>query len=234
MLYGGDLKDFLITYSTWNRLEFTKISIESIAANTNWDLVKEMVIFDNKSVDGTYEYVNSLITSPQIRVVKGDFPSSNFGINKIMQRPKKDLSPYLVKLDNDFCVKEEWLEQIKKVFEEYEKAGTIFLYSTRWGAVEKGLVLPKRLKQVELERRTNPHGGVFATRVHLLKSYGQLPVKKRYAGCQGYGQYVKAKGWTLFNLSVAYELSDPSLQKKYLQRGWERKKKKNRHVWQGK
>ncbi len=95
-----------LIYLTYNRLEFTQKSLATLAANTNWDLVRNMWIYDDASRDGTLEFVRSFdlpkrIISAKLRspvAVMNDFLTS------------KAPAPLFAKIDNDVMVPPGWLD----------------------------------------------------------------------------------------------------------------------------
>lgn len=61
-----------IVYFAWNRLEFTRFSFERLLENTNWDLVHELVVYDDVSTDGTQDYlVEAIQNSPVPATLRG-------------------------------------------------------------------------------------------------------------------------------------------------------------------
>jgi hypothetical protein len=48
-------------YLTSNRLEFTRETLSALLANTDWEFVREFVVNDNNSIDGTKEWVRQAI-----------------------------------------------------------------------------------------------------------------------------------------------------------------------------
>ena len=49
-------------YLTSNRLEFTQETFGALLENTDWQFVREFVVNDNNSVDGTREWVKQALS----------------------------------------------------------------------------------------------------------------------------------------------------------------------------
>jgi hypothetical protein len=60
-----------LVYLAWNRKVFTEASFALLRANTDWDLVDRLVVYDDCSTDGTREWLHiggvGLIRSSAIR-----------------------------------------------------------------------------------------------------------------------------------------------------------------------
>ncbi len=109
---------------TYNRLEYTQQSIESIKKYTSYPHV--LTIIDNNSNDGTKEYLihlkekgvvkNLIILDENIGVAK----ASNLGW---LQEPE---ARYYLKIDNDIVIqKHNWLTNMVNVIEKITQAGAV-------------------------------------------------------------------------------------------------------------
>jgi spore maturation protein CgeB len=87
-----------------NRLDMTKVCLESVAKNTaNY----ELIFVDNASTDGTSEYVRSI---PGAKVITN---VANKGVPKARnQGIRASTAPWVVLMDNDIEVKKGWLEEL--------------------------------------------------------------------------------------------------------------------------
>ncbi len=113
-----------ISMVTYNRLEFTKKSIESIIEFTTYPYV--LTVIDNNSQDGTKEYLKELKEKGIIKnLVSLD---ENIGIAKAsnlgwLQEPDAN---YYLKLDNDIVIqKHNWLSDMISVVEKIPQAGAV-------------------------------------------------------------------------------------------------------------
>ncbi len=105
-----------ILIPVFNKLEFTRICIDSVYENTPNTESYEIIVVDNASSDGTNVYLN------EQRDIRNNFKiitnPTNFGFAKANnQAAAKALGKYLVTLNNDTLVKPGWLESLKKTVE---------------------------------------------------------------------------------------------------------------------
>lgn len=91
----------------WNRLHYTKQTIESIIKETT--MRHELIFVDNGSADGTREYLSDMQTKTNAETVKLVFNSKNLGVaggrNSGLVQATGD---YLVTIDDDILVPKEW------------------------------------------------------------------------------------------------------------------------------
>jgi len=103
---------------TYNQLEYTKITLDSIRKNTR--CTNEIIVVDNASSDGTVEYLK---TQKDIHVVFNDenlgFPA---GCNQGMEIAKGD---YVLLLNNDVVVSSNWLEGLVECAESDPRIGIV-------------------------------------------------------------------------------------------------------------
>lgn len=97
-------KELSIVILCWNQLAYTKQCIESVLKNTKSNNY-EIVVVNNGSTDGTYEYLNSL-NKDNIKIINN---SNNLGFSKGMNiGVKNSIGKYLILLNNDTWVSEGW------------------------------------------------------------------------------------------------------------------------------
>jgi len=113
-----------IVVLTYNQLEdCTKSCIESIYKYTNIEEF-ELIVVDNDSQDGTPEYLKSIEPNyTNIKVIlndtnKGYSAGNNDGI-------KASKGEYVILLNNDTLVSQNWLEQILKPFKKDKSIGMV-------------------------------------------------------------------------------------------------------------
>ncbi len=100
-----------------NRAEFTRASFETLLENTDWDLVHTAYIYDDRSIDGTFEYLDEAFHRLPCHAV---MTHSTFGgpvaaMNHMLDRTQQTV---FAKIDNDLIVPPGWLNTMLTVFEE--------------------------------------------------------------------------------------------------------------------
>lgn len=107
-----------IIIPVFNQIEYTKLAIESIRKYTN--IPYEIIVIDNASTDGTFEYLSSL---GDIKLIRN---SQNYGFPKaINQGIAVAKGKYIVVLNNDVIVTDRWLERLIEHFKDDESIGII-------------------------------------------------------------------------------------------------------------
>lgn len=118
ILKGDIRKSISIVMLTFNRLEDTKKSIESIFEYTK--LPFELIILDNNSDHNVREYLRKL--EKKKSNVKIIFEDTNLGCGRGRKKAVKFAKgDYIVTLDNDICVTPLWLENFIIRIEEDKK-----------------------------------------------------------------------------------------------------------------
>lgn len=113
--------DVTIWVQAYNRLEKTKRCVESILKYTD-DVDYDLLLVDNGSDDGTFEYFKSVPFEKKTIIRVSDnigtmFPGSAFPLSMI--------GKYLVAVPNDLIVTKKWLSNMLKVMESDEKIGMV-------------------------------------------------------------------------------------------------------------
>ncbi|CUS97754.1 Glycosyltransferase, GT2 family [Candidatus Chrysopegis kryptomonas] len=94
-----------IIIPVFNQLEYTKLAIESIRKYTY--IPYELIVVDNASTDGTYQYLSTLQDAKLIRNPENyGFPKA---VNQGIAHAEGD---YIVILNNDVIVTDKWLERL--------------------------------------------------------------------------------------------------------------------------
>jgi len=113
-----------IVILTYNQLEYTKLTIDSIRKHTKARY--EIIVVDNASTDGTVEYLKA---QKDIRTI---FNSENLGFpagcNQGMEIAKGD---YIVLLNNDVIVPDNWLEGLIDCADSHPTIGIVGPMSNR-------------------------------------------------------------------------------------------------------
>lgn len=103
-----------LLYLACNRLEFTKETFTTFAANTDWKYVKELFVYDDGSQDGTREWLadNAPKVPASVRVVNTNFGSP---VKAMVHFIESASAPILAKTDNDAMLPPAWLRQSLEV-----------------------------------------------------------------------------------------------------------------------
>lgn len=108
-----------IIYPAWNRLEFTKISFDTLAKNTNWSLVRKLIVYEDGSTDGTREYLDAQVKEAQANGINASLSYLGFGspvrvMNHYLDREPAEL---FAKIDSDIACPPGWLESLLAVMD---------------------------------------------------------------------------------------------------------------------
>lgn len=175
----------LIVMVTYYRLDLTKQSVNSILNNTKAEF--DLSIIDNGSQDGTADY---------LRVLKRKYPNirarlldKNIGkgaaANKIFKEIDRFKYDYIVGIDNDIIVPENWLSVLIDCSKYLDKWG---LLAPNHAGVHK--ILPRAKKKHLPNKQTlifNPciAGGTWLINKKLYRSIGGYREDRFYGGVDG-------------------------------------------------
>ncbi len=138
---SGDGKLTSIVILTYNQLEYTKLTLDSIRRHTKAPY--EIIVVDNASSDGTVEYLK---TQKDILLIANEsnagFPA---GCNQGIERSK---GHYVLLLNNDVVVTDEWLNGLIECAESSPLVGIVGPMSNR----VSGLQLERNVGYTRLSR----------------------------------------------------------------------------------
>ena len=105
-------------YLASNRLEFTRETFTALLQNTDWEFVRELVVNDNHSVDGTREWLEQAVREcpVSIRYVKANHISPVAAMIHFIEAAQ---APILAKADNDTMLPPGWLRQSLQVMDKH-------------------------------------------------------------------------------------------------------------------
>ena len=116
------MTDIHLAFVTYNRLEYTKLSLASVLADPSETF--SLTIWDNGSTDGTAEYLKSEVNDP--RIVDIVFSAENVGqtaaINQIWGGSQAGL---LGKLDNDCLMTPGWTRTLARAHADIPQLGVV-------------------------------------------------------------------------------------------------------------
>lgn len=110
-----------LLYLAHNRLEFTKVSLAALIANTNWEQVERLFIYDDASEDGTRQYITLIgrcyPVAPKMRFGSYGSPVAVMNDYLSVQSPHDDR--IFAKVDSDTMVPPHWLDECLKVMDKH-------------------------------------------------------------------------------------------------------------------
>ena len=107
--------DVIIT--TCNRIGFLKATLDSFIANTDLSLIDNIIITDDRSTDGTREYLSGLRSLNNVTLV---FPTARIGLVPIFNEAFNLVTNDIIcEFQDDVTFSENWLEGQLKLLEEF-------------------------------------------------------------------------------------------------------------------
>jgi len=105
-----------LLYAACNRLRFTRESFTALVSNTDWELVRELAVYDDGSLDGTREWLREHLSFVPVpaRLVESSFGSAAALLEDFIARAA---APVLANIDNDVIVPPHWLRDSLAVLE---------------------------------------------------------------------------------------------------------------------
>jgi hypothetical protein len=206
-----------LLYATHNRLEFTRATFEALLDNTDWSLVEHLHVCDDRSRDGTYDFLNQAIRLVPVPV---SLTSSDFGgpVAAMLHTVARCKAGVLAKVDNDLVVCPGWLQALLSVL---ESSGLDVLgFEPGFGAP----VAPVEAARSFLPARHVGGVGLFRTRIFQrakLRQHG------RWFGLTDFQRHHADCGWITPDLPcflLDHLDLEPwrSLAEVYVSQGWSR------------
>lgn len=179
-----------VVYLAWNRAEFTDITIGLLLANTDWNQVDRLIVYDDGSTDGTRELLaQSLAGFPvehELRDTAGIGPPAIMN-HYIRSRPAAD---WWVKLDNDIALPPGWLSALLAVRDrepgwdavgfEAGRTGIPGIDIHPWDGIYRG-------------QQARWIGGVGLLRTGMFGRHAPIPERGRF----GWTEAQMRRGWNL-------------------------------------
>lgn len=103
-----------ILLPTYNRLLFTQAVVQALFENTEWELVRRMVVIDDGSKDGTAQFVDKIIWPVPSKVIHRNIGGPAAAMIAYMA---DDPTYIWAKIDNDTMVPSQWLSESVEVME---------------------------------------------------------------------------------------------------------------------
>jgi glycosyltransferase involved in cell wall biosynthesis len=231
-----------ILFLAKNRLEFTRASLGSLIENTNWKLVRHLVIIDDGSTDGTREYLQRISYPVSVRFL---FTHANMRFNgpaavmKAFTR-EPEVPELFAKIDNDVIVPPRWLDICLSVMNHHPELDLLGIepWMSRTPHYEGGPVTPPpELTGVHVRSNSNTHGyavcnsigGIGVMRSSAFHKYSNLTQHSIYGGFTEWqlNHPEIRKGWVAPPLNVFLLDRLPiepwrSLSREYITKTWQR------------
>lgn len=225
-----------ILFCAWNRLEFTTQTWAWMMAHTNWDLVSNLIVYDDGSEDGTLEFLREA-TERDIRhhhrTVPVELRISNFGsppaiMNHYIATSQADV---FAKIDNDIALPGGWLEKMRDVLMKHEEIDLL--------GMEAGMVAMQGRDGVILEHGVEPCtniGGVGLMRTAIFRKLPGIPFRGRFGFTEWQVRYNVARAWIIPDIACPQLDRLPfepwlSLTEEYIEKGWSRPWGKYSEKW---
>ncbi len=210
-----------ILFVTHNRLEFTDASFTALLENTDWSLVETLHVYDDRSTDGTFDYLDRTLDSADIGEAEAVLLQRAFGgpvaaMNHFLDRSEADL---FAKVDNDLVLPPGWLRTMLDVMDRNESLDAL--------GTEPGFAHPLQPDYVTRGYQPAPHiGGQGLFRSRGFKS--RRPKQHdRYFGMTQFMRRHMSCGWVspdIASFNLDHLPGEPwrSLAADYVARGWSR------------
>jgi glycosyltransferase involved in cell wall biosynthesis len=110
---------------TYNRLEYTKATLESLFAHTTWPY--RLKITDNGSVDETIPYLESLVSEGRVHELHvmgknlGNAGGKNYELTQVAK------TEHVCLLDNDMLLKPDWLRKEMECLLAFREQGLVLM-----------------------------------------------------------------------------------------------------------
>lgn len=117
---ASEEKSVDLLYLACNRLEFTQETFTTMLANTDWEFVRELFVYDDGSQDGAREWLEEKTATAPVttRFVKTSYGSPVAAMGDFI---RSAVAPMLAKIDNDTMVPPGWLRQSLQVFDRHPR-----------------------------------------------------------------------------------------------------------------
>lgn len=236
-----------ILYLTWNRKAFTEFSLRMLLENTNWDLVRRLVVHDDGSDkdEGTTKLVDGMLADlfGEVDIVFYKRPwEHRFGSPPAVMNWYLDTfgdSEFFAKIDSDIVVPPGWLDALTVVMDTHVGIDLLGFEAGRMGPPgHNGAPWDWNRPLDGYGFEPGSHiGGVGLMRTDVFSKHPAMGTTQgRFGFTEWQHEYDPVRGWITPDLLVS-ELSripfDPwaSLTAEYVERDWEREWPKYHPRW---
>lgn len=175
-----------VLYLSWNRWEFTEATLPLLWANTEWDLVRRFVVYDDGSEPPILAKLEALVASSPVEI---DFRKTHHRSPVAVMRDYLTHEPAstFAKIDNDVAVPPGWLSDLLSVW-----ADRIDLLGMELGQPHGLLAAngePRRFVE------SSHIGGVGLMRTSAFERYPKMRPVGRFGFTEWQHTYRPVRGW---------------------------------------
>jgi hypothetical protein len=120
-----------LLYLAHNRLEFTKATVEALMANTDWSQIGRVLVYDDRSLDGTAEYLESVQFPADTQFRPGNYQSPVMVMVDYLCGIPRGRDSTFAKVDNDTMVPAGWLGECLKVLRQHPEVDLLGIEAFR-------------------------------------------------------------------------------------------------------
>ena len=209
-----------LLYVSHNRLAYTTESFNALLDGTDWDIVGQLIICDDESTDGTYEWLaNNIDRVPSgvpVDLARKAFGGPVAALNYALEHTGAD---YLAKIDNDLIVCLDWLNELYGALQRHPRFDAV---GTEPGFASR--VQPIGVKRGIRSARWIGGQGLFRTRCFRHRPSAH----DRWFGLTQHWRKNAVTGWIdpdlpCFNLDHVSAEPWRSLAESYVEKGWSRR-----------
>lgn len=112
-----------VIYLAWNRLEYTRVTFPLLLKNTDWSLVRNLIVYEDGSTDGTRQYLDSMLAGAWHgdggRTFKAHLSYLGFRspVRTMLHYLGGDPAPLFAKIDSDIACPPGWLNELAAVMD---------------------------------------------------------------------------------------------------------------------
>lgn len=126
-----------VLFLTYNRLEFTRLTLALLLRHTDWARVRQLVVIDDGSEDGTIAYVRDVLALSTVayRIVT---TGNRSPVEAMARYLGDDPAEWFAKIDNDVCVPDGWLGRMLDVLDRHPEVDLLGMESGMTRVVGRG------------------------------------------------------------------------------------------------
>lgn len=205
-----------VIFLSWNRKAFTELTFGKLLANTDWDLVRRLVVYDDRSTDGTRELLDRMRKDSPVehRLVYLGYGSPPRTMNHHFAGTDAE---YVAKIDSDIALGPGWLTDAHAVIDAAPELDLLGLASG-WTGVKDGPLGWEPASHI---------GGVGLMRSSAFTSRPKIPSDGRMGFGVFQDRYDLVRGWQkpdpqALQLDLLPFEPWTSLSREYIAKGWQR------------